>query len=254
MPSACCTRYSISYSPRVWSACLIAPSRAARSSGCTRSKVAAKSRRASGSRPNSERPRSVIHTSLPETSHTHMARFPASAARPIRFALSRNASFERLSSSMTTASSISGVAVTRRNSCSAVAFSAGVWARNGPCPRMVPQIAWNVMINIETLIPPRPKRSAAQMSRGIGVYKRAGDVLGPAGVLIEYEDSQRHRARTDESRFQHASGGQGSRASDEQMVRTQQKCRHQDDGRDRIRDSQVAPFDPIAECRNRRRP
>ena len=119
MPSACCTRYSISYSPRVWSACLIAPSRAVRSSGCTRSKVAAKSRRASGSRPNSERPRSVIHTSLPETSHTHMARFPASAARPIRFALSRNASFERLSSSMTTASSISGVAVTRRNSCSA---------------------------------------------------------------------------------------------------------------------------------------
>ena len=92
------------------------------------------------------------------------------------------------------------------------------------------------------------------MSRGIGVYKRAGEVLGPAGVLIEYEDSQRHRTRTDESRFQHASGGQGSRASDEQMVRTQQKCRHQDDGRDRIRDSQVAPFDPIAECRNRRRP
>ncbi len=183
MPSACCTRYSTSYSPRVWSACLIAPSRAVRSSGCTRSKVAAKSRRASGLRPNSERPRSVIHTSLPETSHTHMARFPASAARPIRFALSRNASFERLSSSMTTASSISGVAVTRRNSWSAVAFSAGVWARNGPCPRMVPQIAWNVMINIETLIPPRPKRSAAQMSRGIGAYKRAGEVLGPAGVL-----------------------------------------------------------------------
>ncbi len=84
------------------------------------------------------------------------------------------------------------------------------------------------------------------MSRGIGAYKRAGDVSGPAGVLIEDEDSQRHRTRTDESRFQHASGGQGSRASDEQMVRTQQKCRHQDDGRYRIRDSQVAPFDPIA--------
>ena len=146
---------------------------------------------------------------------------------------------------MTTASSISGVAVTRRNSCSAVAFSAGVWARNGPCPRMVPQIAWNVMINIETLIPPRPKRSAAQMSRGIGVYKRAGDVFGTRGRFIEYEDSKRHRTRTDESRFQHASGGQGSRASDEQMVRTQQKCRHEDDGRYRIRDSQVAPFDPI---------
>jgi hypothetical protein len=61
------------------------------------------------------------------------------------------------------------------------------------------------MINIETLIPPRPKRSAAQMSRGIGVYKRAGEVSGPAG-FIEYEDSQRHRTRTDESRFQHASG------------------------------------------------
>ena len=30
------------------------------------------------------------------------------------------------------------------------------------------------------------------------------------------------------------------------MVRAQQKCRHQDDGRHRIRDSQVAPFDPIA--------
>ena len=139
VPSACCTRYSVSYSPRVWSARSIAPSRATRSSGCTRSKVAAKSRRASGSRPNSERPRSVIHRSLPETSHTHMARFPASAARPIRFALSRNVSFERLSSSMTTASSISGVAVTRRNSCSARAFSVGVCARNGPCPRMVPR-------------------------------------------------------------------------------------------------------------------
>ena len=65
------------------------------------------------------------------------------------------------------------------------------------------------MINIETLIPPRPKRSAAQMSRGIGVYRSAGDVLGPAGVLIEYEDSERHRTRTDESRFQHASAGTG---------------------------------------------
>ena len=54
---------------------------------------------------------------------------------------------------------------------------------NGPCPCMVPQIAWNVMISIEALIPPRPKRSAAQMSRGIGVYKRAGDVLASAGVL-----------------------------------------------------------------------
>ena len=30
------------------------------------------------------------------------------------------------------------------------------------------------------------------------------------------------------------------------MVRTQQKYRHQDDGRDRIRDAQVAPFDPVA--------
>ena len=84
------------------------------------------------------------------------------------------------------------------------------------------------------------------MSRGIGVYKRAGEVLGPAGVLIEYEDSERHRARTDESRFQHASERDGLRASDEQMVRTQQQDRHQDDGRHRIRDSQVAPFDPIA--------
>ena len=82
---------------------------------------------------------------------------------------------------MTTASSISGVAVTRRNSWRASAFSVGVWARNGPCPRIVPQIAWNVTINIETLMPPRPKRSAAQMSRGIGVYRRAGEVLGPAG-------------------------------------------------------------------------
>ena len=30
------------------------------------------------------------------------------------------------------------------------------------------------------------------------------------------------------------------------MVRAQQKCRHQDDGRHRVRDAQVAPFDPIA--------
>ena len=63
------------------------------------------------------------------------------------------------------------------------------------------------MINIETLIPPSPKRSAAQMSRGIGVYKRAGDVFGPAGVLIEDEDSERHRARAEERRFRHASRG-----------------------------------------------
>ena len=174
-----------------------------------------------------------------------MARFPASAASPIRFALSRNASFERLSSSMTTASSISGVAVTSRNSCSAVAFSAGVWARNGPCPRMVPQIAWNVMISIETLIPPRPKRSAAQMSRGIGVYKRAGEVLGPAGVRSNTKIPSATVHAPTRAASSTRRGRQGSRASDEQMVRTQQKCRHQDDGRDRIRDSQVAPFDPI---------
>ena len=157
----------------------------------------------------------------------------------------RSACWVRLSASMTTASSISGVAVTRRNSCSAVAFSAGVWVRNGPCPCMVPQIAWNVMINIDALIPPRPKRSAAQMSRGIDVYKRAGERAGTRGRSIEYEDSQRHHRRPDDSRFQHASGGYGSRAIDEQIVRTQQKGRHQDDGRDRIRDSQIAPFDPI---------
>ena len=112
-------------------------------------------------------------------------------------------------------------------------------------PGMVPQIAWNVMTNIETLIPPRPKRSAAQMSRGIGVYRRAGEVSGPADVLSKTKTPSATSTRTDESRFQYASGGQGSRASDEQIVRTQQKCRQQDDGRDRIRDSQVAPFDPI---------
>jgi hypothetical protein len=38
------------------------------------------------------------------------------------------------------------------------------------------------MINIEALIPPSPKRSAAQMRSGIGVYNRAGELLGPAGV------------------------------------------------------------------------
>ena len=224
---------------------MIAPSRAVRSSGCTRSNVAAKSRRAAGSRPNSERPCSVIHTSLPDTSHTHMARFPASAARPIRLALSRNASFERRSSSMTTARSISGVAVTKRNSWSSSAFSAGVWARNGPCPCMVPQIAWNVTINIETLIPPRPKRSAAQISRGIGAYKSSGRTVRTGGRSIECEDSQRHCTPADESRFQHAPRGKGSRAPDEHMMRTQQQYRHQNGGRYRIRDSQVAPFDPI---------
>jgi hypothetical protein len=78
------------------------------------------------------------------------------------------------------------------------------------------------------------------MSRGIGVYRRA------RGGSVEDEDSQRHRTRTDESCLQDAIGRQGSRASDEQVVRTQQKCRHQDDCGYRIRDSQVAPFDPIA--------
>ena len=74
---------------------------------------------------------------------------------------------------------------------------------------MVPQIARNVMINIDALIPPRPKRSAAQMSRGIGVYKSAGEVPAPR-AFVEDEDSDRHRARTDENRFQHASGRQAS--------------------------------------------
>ena len=87
------------------------------------------------------------------------------------------------------------------------------------------------------------RRPDEQRNRRI---QESGRSVGTRGRSIEYEDSQRHRTRTDESRFQHASGGQGSRASDEQMVRTQQKCRHQDDGRHRIRDSQVAPFDPIA--------
>ena len=101
------------------------------------------------------------------------------------------------------------------------------------------------MISIEALIPPRPKRSAAQISRGIGVYKRAGDVLGPAGVRSKTKIPSATVARTDERRFQRAPGRRGSRPSDEQMVRTQQKGRHQDDGRDRIRDAQVAPFNPI---------
>ena len=55
--------------------------------------------------------------------------------------------------------------------------------RNGPYPRMAPQIAWNVMTSMEALIPPRPKRSAAQISRGIGAYNRTGEVPGPAGNL-----------------------------------------------------------------------
>ena len=125
---------------------------------------------------------------------------------------------------MTTASSISGVAVTRRNSWSAVAFSAGVWARNGPCPRMVPQIAWKVMINIETLIPPRPKRSAAQMSSGIGVYKRAGEVLGPADVLSKTKMPSATVHAPTRAASSTRRGGQGSRPSDEQMVRTQQNA------------------------------
>ena len=100
------------------------------------------------------------------------------------------------------------------------------------------------MINIETLIPIRPKRSAAQMSRGIGVYKRAGDVLGPAGVhqIRRFPAPPcTHRRKPLPARVR----GQGSRASGEQVVRTQQKRRHQDHGRYRIRDSQVAPFGPI---------
>ena len=91
--------------------------------------------------------------------------------------------------------------------------------------------------------PEAERRPDEQRNRRI---QESGRSVGTRGRLIEYEDSQRHRARTDESGFQHASGGQGSRASDEQMVRAQQKCRHQDDGRHRIRDAQVAPFDPIA--------
>ena len=82
-PSGSSKRYSISYSPRVSNARLIALSRAARSSGCTRSMVAAKLMRASGLKPNSERPCSVIHKSSAETSQTHIAAFAASAARPI---------------------------------------------------------------------------------------------------------------------------------------------------------------------------
>ena len=69
--------------------------------------------------------------------------------------------------------------------------------------------------------------------------------VGTCGRSIEYEKSHRHRTRADESRFEHASRGQGSRASDDQVVPTQKEYWHQDDSRDRIRDAQVAPFDPV---------
>ena len=86
------------------------------------------------------------------------------------------------------------------------------------------------------------RRPDEQRNRRI---QESGRSVRTRGRLVEDEDPQRHRTRTDERRFQHASGEEVSGASDEQMVRTQQKCRHQDDGRDRIRDSQVEPFHPI---------
>ena len=87
------------------------------------------------------------------------------------------------------------------------------------------------------------RRPDEQRNRRI---QECGRRVGAGGRLIEDEDAQGHRTRTDKRRFQQASGGQGSRASDEQMVGAQKQCRHQDDGRHRIRDAQVAPFDPIA--------
>ena len=38
------------------------------------------------------------------------------------------------------------------------------------------------MSSMEALMPPTPKRRAAQMSRGMGAYSSAGEVSGPAGV------------------------------------------------------------------------
>ena len=99
----------------------------------------------------------------------------------MRSSLTRKASFERRSSSIATASNTTGVAAIRMNSCSASAFSAGVSARKGPRPCIVPQIASIVMTSTAAQVPPKPKRSAAQMSSGIGAYSSAGEVFGPAG-------------------------------------------------------------------------
>ena len=91
----------------------------------------------------------------------------------------------------------------------------------------------------------KPEAERRPDEQGNRRIQESGRRVGTRGRLIEYEDAQRHRTRPDERRFQHTARGRGSRASDEQMVRTQQKRRHQDDGRDGIRDAQVAPFDPI---------
>src|SRR6185295_785415 len=118
------------------------------------------------------------HHWLVETSHIHIAAWAAWAARAIRSLCWRKDSFERFSPSIRTASNVSGVALIKRKNCRASAFSAGVWWRNGPWPRMVPDIARKVISNIETLSPPRPKRSTAQMRRGMHAYKRGGEALG----------------------------------------------------------------------------
>ena len=145
------------------------PSRAAPIVGMDASAQAGVSRCGSpGSKPKNLRPSSVIQTLSFATSQSHSANCALSTARLMRSSLTRNASFERRSSSIATASSISGVAAISRNNCSANAFSAGVCVRNGPRPCIVPQIASIVTTSIEALMPPSPKRSAAQMSRGTG--------------------------------------------------------------------------------------
>ena len=91
------------------------------------------------------------------------------------------------------------MAVTSRNSWSDRAFSIGVWVRNGPCPRMVPQIAWNVTINIETLIPAKAEAERRPDEQGNRRIQEGGRRAGAGGRLVEDEEAERHRARADEA-------------------------------------------------------
>ena len=76
------------------------------------------------------------------------------------------------------------------------------------------------MINIETLMPPRP--NGAPTDEQGNRRKQESGHCGTRGRSIEYEDSQRHRTPAEDGRLQHASGGRVL-ASREEMVCTQQK-------------------------------
>jgi hypothetical protein len=80
---------------------------------------------------------------------------------------------------MAAAKNMLGAEMARRKSCKDSRLSEGDWVTNGPCPYRAPQMVKAVSTRIEALVPPGPKRTAAQRTNGNGAYNRTGRLLGP---------------------------------------------------------------------------